>query len=159
MDRIFAPWRREYVSAGTRPEGCVLCLATGGGDVEKLVVHRGSADFVVMNLFPYSSGHVMVAPFRHVASLTDATPDELNEMMALARQMEDALAQEYRPDGINIGMNLGRSAGAGVADHIHLHVLPRWNGDANFMTVVGQTRVLPEEPAQGCARLRPYFSR
>jgi ATP adenylyltransferase len=159
MDRIFAPWRREYVSAGTRPEGCVLCLATGGGDPEKLVVHRGSADFVVMNLFPYSSGHVMVAPFRHVASLADATPDELNEMMALARQMEDALAREYRPDGINIGMNLGRSAGAGVADHIHLHVLPRWNGDANFMTVVGQTRVLPEEPAQGCARLRPYFSR
>jgi ATP adenylyltransferase len=123
------------------------------------VVHTGELNFVVMNLFPYNGGHVMVAPRRHVGSLAAATLEELSEMMALARRLEEVLREVYRPDGINVGMNLGRPAGAGVADHIHMHVVPRWTGDTNFMTVVAGTRVIPEEPEQACLRLRPYFAR
>jgi ATP adenylyltransferase len=123
------------------------------------VVHRDRTNLVVMNLYPYGAGHVMVAPYRHVGSLREASAEELGEMMALARRTEQAFAAVYRPDGINLGMNLGRSAGAGVADHIHLHLVPRWNGDTNFMTVVGETRVIPEDPAEACTRLRAHFGR
>jgi ATP adenylyltransferase len=126
---------------------------------ESLVLHLASLNVVVMNLFPYNGGHLMVAPRRHVGSLAEATPAELAEMMALARETELAFRTVYRPDGINVGMNLGRSAGAGVADHIHLHLVPRWNGDTNFMSVVGEVRVIPEEPAQALAKLRPHFTR
>ncbi len=137
--------------------GCVLCRARE--DASQLVVHTAELNFVVMNLFPYSSGHVMVAPKRHVGSLAEATLEELSEMMALVRRVEQAFREVYQPDGVNLGMNLGRTAGAGVADHIHMHVVPRWSGDTNFMTVVGGTRVIPEEPAQSCQRLRPFFNR
>ena len=140
--------------------GCVLCRAIGGASgADRLVVHAGERNFVVMNLFPYNGGHVMVAPRRHVGSLAEATLEELSEMMALARRLEAVFQEAYRPDGINVGMNLGRPAGAGVADHIHMHVVPRWTGDTNFMTVVSGTRVIPEEPEQACLRLRPYFAR
>jgi ATP adenylyltransferase len=122
-------------------------------------VHTGELNFVVMNLYPYNGGHVMVAPKRHVGTLSEATVPELTEMMALARRLEEVFREVYRPDGINLGMNLGRPAGAGVADHIHLHLVPRWTGDTSFMTVVGGTRVIPEEPEQACLRLRPYFAR
>ena len=126
MDRIWSPWRRAYVTSGIHEPGCVLCRAFAGeGDSERLVVHRGTHAFVVMNLFPYNAGHVMVAPARHVGSLAEASPEELQEMMALARRLEGVLAEEYRPDGLNLGINLGRAGGAGVADHIHLHVVPR----------------------------------
>lgn len=138
--------------------GCVLCRARDG-EAERLVVHVAERNFVVMNLYPYSSGHAMVAPLRHVGSLAEATLEELAEMMALARRLEQAFREEYRPDGVNVGMNLGRPAGAGVADHIHLHVVPRWTGDTNFMTVVAGTRVIPEDPERACRRLRPYFAR
>jgi ATP adenylyltransferase len=159
MERLWTPWRREYVSRATKEAGCVFCRSLEGADARGgLVVHRTATSFVVMNLYPYTAGHVMVAPRRHVGTLQEASPDELAELMSLARQLERAFAAEYRPDGINVGMNLGRAAGAGVVDHIHLHVVPRWNGDANFMTVVGETRLIPEEPAAACARLRPYFS-
>jgi len=121
------------------------------------VVHRGERVFILTNLFPYNAGHVMLATARHVGSLGEATPEELSEMMALARRLEAVMAEVYRPDGLNLGMNLGRPAGAGVADHIHLHVVPRWTGDTNFMTVVGETRVIPEDPAEACARLRRHF--
>jgi ATP adenylyltransferase len=114
---------------------------------------------VVANLYPYSGGHVMVAPRRHVGSLGEATPEELGEMMSLARRLEAVFREVYRPEGINLGMNLGRPAGAGVADHIHMHLVPRWTGDTSFMTVVGGTRVIPEEPEQTARRLRPYFER
>jgi ATP adenylyltransferase len=154
---MFAPWRRAYVTERAMGEGCVLCRAQEAGDAEKLVVHAGERSFVVMNLFPYNAGHVMVAPKRHVGSLTDATADELGEMMALARRLEGIYEDLYKPDGINVGMNLGRAAGAGVADHIHLHMVPRWNGDTNFVTVVGETRVIPEDPAAACLRLRERF--
>ena len=140
--------------------GCVLCRAREGEDgADRLIVHRAETCFVVANLFPYSGGHVMVAPYRHVATLGHATLDELAEMMALARRLEAIFREVYRPDGINVGMNLGKPAGAGVADHIHMHVVPRWTGDTSFMTVVGETRVIPEEPEQACRRLRPYFEK
>lgn len=148
------------MTSADRIPGCVLCRARDGEEgAEDLVVHRGERNFVLMNLFPYSGGHVMVAPLRHVGTLAEATVEELAEMMALARRLEQVFREEYRPDGINLGMNLGRPAGAGVADHIHMHLVPRWTGDTSFMSVVGGTRVIPEEPAQSCQRLRPYFRR
>jgi len=149
-----------YVTTADRTGGCALCRAVGGeSGADRLVVHAGELCFVVMNLFPYNGGHVMVAPRRHVGSLAEATLEELSEMMALARRLEEVFREVYRPDGINVGMNLGRPAGAGIADHIHLHVVPRWTGDTSFMTVVSGTRVIPEEPEEACRRLRPYFDR
>jgi ATP adenylyltransferase len=138
----------------------VLCRARDGASgADRLIVHTTGLSFVLMNLFPYSGGHVMVAPRRHVGTLAGATVEELADMMALARRLEEVFREEYHPDGINVGMNLGRPAGAGVADHIHLHMVPRWTGDTNFMTVVAGTRVIPEEPEQACLRLRRYFER
>jgi ATP adenylyltransferase len=149
-----------YVTTADRTPGCVLCRARDGEDgADRLIVHATDLTFVVMNLFPYNGGHVMVAPRRHVGSLGEARLEELGEMMALVRRLEAVFQEAYRPDGINVGMNLGRPAGAGVADHIHMHVVPRWTGDTNFMTVVSGTRVIPEEQAQACLRLRPYFAR
>lgn len=146
------------MTSADRSEGCVLCRAwEGASRPDSLVVHRAEQVFVVMNLFPYNSGHVMVAPRRHVGSLAEATEAELSGLMLLARRLEEVFHEVYRPDGVNVGMNLGRPAGAGVADHIHLHVVPRWTGDTNFMTVVGGTRVIPEDPLKACARLRTYF--
>jgi ATP adenylyltransferase len=160
VERLFTPWRMAYVTTADRTPGCVLCRAIGGAEgADRLIVHAAELSFVVMYLFPYSGGHVMVAPRRHVGSLGEATAEELAEMMSLARRLEAVFREEYHPDGINVGMNLGRSAGAGVADHIHLHMVPRWTGDTNFMTVVAGTRVIPEEPEQACRRLRPYFAR
>jgi len=147
------------VTEGVRTAACVMCdaLLRAGSD-DSLVVHVGALNFVVMNLYPYNSGHVMVAPRRHVGSLQAATPEELAEMMALARRLEEVAKDVYHPDGANLGMNLGQPAGAGVADHIHLHFVPRWAGDTNFMTVAGDTRVIPEDPREACRRLRPYFA-
>ena len=112
-----------------------------------------------MNLYPYNAGHVMIAPRRHVGSLAEATPEELSETMALARRLESVMAEVYTPDGINMGLNLGKAAGAGVADHIHMHMVPRWVGDTNFMTTVGGTRVIPEDPVEACAKLKAQLSR
>jgi ATP adenylyltransferase len=147
------------VTAKTDPkDGCVLCRALElSAAPDSLVVHVASLCFVVMNLFPYNSGHVMVAPRRHVGRLADATPEELAEIMSLTRRLEAVMADVYHPDGLNIGMNLGRAAGAGVPDHIHLHVVPRWNGDTNYMTVAGGTRVIPEDPVRAAERLRTSF--
>ena len=160
MERLFTPWRMAYVTAADETPGCVLCRARDGeGGADRLLVHTAELNFVVTNLFPYSGGHVMVAPRRHVGSLGEATLEELAEMMALARRLEQAFREEYRPDGINLGMNLGRAAGAGIADHIHLHLVPRWSGDTNFMSVVADTRVIPEDPGAACLRLRKHFAR
>jgi ATP adenylyltransferase len=156
MDRLYAPWREAYVTGGAKEPGCVLCRAQVSG-ADSLVVTTAPLNFVVMNLYPYTSGHLMVAPRRHVGSLGEATVEELAEMMALARKIESVFREAYAPDGINMGMNLGRAAGAGVADHIHLHVLPRWAGDANFMTAIGDTRVIAEDPQKACKRLRAHF--
>ncbi len=160
MDVIRSPWRHAYVSQGVQDPGCVLCRALEGvGSAGSLVVHEAALSFVVMNLYPYNSGHVMISPRRHVARLSEATVEEVTELMLLARRGEAILQELYRPDGINVGMNLGRSAGAGVDGHIHLHVVPRWSGDTNFMTVVGETRVVPEDPVAACVRLRPHFAK
>ena len=164
MERIWAPWREEYVTAGgkggARRDTCVMCRTLkDAGRKGSLVVHVAPLSFVMMNRFPYNAGHVMVAPRRHVGTLSAATEAEVAEIMALARRLETVLGKAYKPDGINVGMNLGKAAGAGVAHHIHLHVLPRWTGDTNFMTVVGGTRVIPEDPAKAGARLRALFER
>ena len=137
--------------------GCVFCDAPRLSDPESLVVHSGSRCFVVLNLYPYNNGHLMVVPFRHVATLSDLTTDELHELAVLTQRSEAALAEAYQPHGLNVGMNLGKPAGAGVLDHLHLHIVPRWNGDTNFMSVVGETRVLPEELPATAARLRVEF--
>ena len=148
------------MTSGAKGPACVLCQAAEEAErPESLVLHLSALNVVVMNLYPYNGGHLLIAPRRHVGSLTAATEEELGDLMALARRVEDVFREVYRPDGINLGMNLGRSAGAGIADHIHLHLVPRWNGDTNFMTVVGEVRVVPEEPGQALAKLKPFFSR
>jgi len=160
MQQLRSPWRQAYVTSKEKPKGCVLCEALLAAQApDSLVVHVASHCFVVMNLYPYSSGHVMVTPRRHVGRLADATSDELAEMMSLARRLEGVLGDAYEPDGFNVGMNLGRAAGAGVAEHIHLHVVPRWAGDTNFLSVVGETRVIPEDPREASRRLRGLFER
>jgi ATP adenylyltransferase len=159
LERLWSPWRLAYVSASGEPQGCVFCDAQSSPDAAPLVLYRGASSFVILNLYPYNNGHLMVVPNRHVASLTLATPEELAEMMRLTQAAEAALTEAYRPQGINVGMNLGRPAGAGIADHMHIHVVPRWSGDTNFMSVVGGVRVLPEDLEQTGNRLRPVFEK
>lgn len=160
MEVIRSPWRNAYVNQGTTEPGCVLCVAlASAGQPGSLVVHVAPLCFLVMNLYPYNSGHVMISPKRHVGRLSDATPEEVTELMLLSRRLEAVVQEVYQPDGINVGMNIGRAAGAGVLGHIHQHVVPRWSGDTNFMTVVGQTRVIPEDPAAASERLRSYFTK
>ena len=155
MDYLWTPWRYRYVSGGANDDDCVFCAAAEGHDDSKsLIVLRSQKNFVILNRYPYTSGHVMVVPYAHQATLTASDPETLAEMMTLARRLEAVLADLYRPDGYNLGMNLGRAAGAGIAGHLHLHVLPRWIGDTNFMTTVGETRVQPEELATTYERLR-----
>jgi ATP adenylyltransferase len=147
MDFIWSPWRYDYLaSGGVKPSSCVFCV-TGdrSRDAERLIVYRGSHNFIILNLFPYTSGHVMVAPYDHMDTIAVARPEQLAEMMVLAQRSMAALQKLYRPEGVNLGMNIGAAAGAGVREHYHLHVVPRWIGDANFMSVTGETRVLPEE--------------
>jgi ATP adenylyltransferase len=132
-------------------------MAAANRDEESLIVYRGAHNFVVLNRFPYTSGHLMVVPYRHTADLAGLDDAEASELMALTRVSERHLRATYRPDGLNLGMNIGESAGAGIAGHIHMHVLPRWTGDANFMTTVGRTRVLPEELDVTRRRLKEAF--
>ena len=138
---------------------CVFCVAQSIDDGRQLIVHEGALAYVILNKFPYNSGHLMVVPQRHAATLTLLTREELNEMALLTQLSERVLTEVFAPQGINVGMNLGRPAGAGIVDHLHIHLVPRWNGDTNFMTVVGRTRVLAEELPDTAARLRPIFDR
>jgi ATP adenylyltransferase len=158
VERLWSPWRLAYVSGG-EPTGCVFCDAPNNGQAEPLVLFGGVTCYVILNLYPYNNGHLLVVPRRHVATLAEATPDELAELIHLTRAAEIAFTEAYHPQGLNVGMNLGRAAGAGVADHMHIHVVPRWAGDTNFMSVVGDVRVLPEELEHTGARLRPIFKR
>jgi ATP adenylyltransferase len=144
MDRLWAPWRLEYVQNADALEGCVFCTAAAGGDEEQLVVQRGERAFVLLNKFPYASGHLLVAPYRHGANFADLDEGEAAEVHRLASQGLAALGAVYGPDGFNLGWNVGRIAGAGIVDHGHLHVVPRWSGDTNFMPVLADVRVLPE---------------
>ena len=158
MDYLWTPWRYHYVTGSGESTGCIFCnAACGSDDRESLIVHRAKRNFVILNRFPYTNGHVMVVPFEHVSTLEGMQEETLIEMMRLARDTEKHLRHLYRPDGLNVGLNIGRSAGAGIADHIHMHVLPRWMGDTNFMTVTGETRVLPEELAVTWERLKAAF--
>ncbi len=159
MERLWSSWRLAYVTGSSEPKGCIFCDALEGDDAAPLILFRGASGFVILNLYPYNNGHLMVVPTRHIASLAAATPEELAELMQLTRAAEIALTEAYRPQGLNVGMNIGRPAGAGVADHMHIHVVPRWSGDTNFMSVVGGVRVLPEELGQTAERLRPIFQR
>jgi ATP adenylyltransferase len=151
--QLWAPWRLEYVQSADEQPGCVFCLARDGEDEERLVVRRGRRALVLLNKFPYSSGHLMVAPVRHVGDLADVEDDEALELHRLATQALEALGRTLSPDGFNLGWNLGRVAGAGVVDHVHLHVVPRWAGDTNFMPVLADVKVLPEHLVTTRARL------
>ncbi len=152
------------MTGAARTSGCVFCAAPDhdgehGDGQSPLIVHRGRLAYVILNLYPYNNGHLMVVPRRHVATLAAIDGEELAELFMLTRTAEMALTEAYTPQGLNVGINLGRAAGAGVADHLHIHLVPRWGGDTNFMTVVGDARVLPETLEQSAARLTPIFAR
>jgi ATP adenylyltransferase len=159
VEILWSPWRHEYISATGSQDpnpNCIFCVAQDdpAEDERNLVIYRGAQNFVILNRYPYISGHLMVAPYAHVAKLSEASTAATNEMMDLAKRSELALSEVYKPEGFNLGMNLGRVAGAGVAGHIHLHVLPRWGGDTNFMSTVAGTRVQPEDLAMTYQKLR-----
>jgi ATP adenylyltransferase len=161
MDFLWSPWRAGYVE-GLAPEtGCVFCRLASDADAKtdeaRHVLYRGKASFVVLNLYPYTSGHLLIAPYAHLALIADAEKPVTDELMDLAKKAQLAIAAEYRPDGFNLGMNLGQAAGAGVADHFHMHLLPRWIGDTNFASTVGETRVLPESLSDTYRKLKRHF--
>jgi ATP adenylyltransferase len=157
VERLWTPWRMSYV-AGAPKSDCLFCdAAADSHDEENLILYRGDRALVMLNLYPYNTGHLMVAPLSHGADLARLRPDESAEMWRLTQLAVAALGQEYRPDGFNVGMNLGRVAGAGVPDHLHLHVVPRWNGDTNFMPITADTKVLPEGLGDTYRRLRARF--
>ena len=161
MDYLWTPWRFQYMkdaASGIQPD-CIFCdAAARKDDSETLVVFRGAKTFIILNRYPYTSGHVMIVPYAHVPDLKRCDAETLGEIMRLAQKVEGVFQADYKPDGMNLGMNLGRAAGAGVAGHVHLHVLPRWFGDSNFMTVTGETRVHPEELKTTYQRLRSALS-
>ncbi len=161
MDYLWTPWRYAYITTAdvsSSGQTCIFCeLLRSGDDRKALIVHRGEHNFVVLNAFPYTSGHSMVVPYEHVDRLHKLPEAGAMEMMTLVRRLETALLELYRPDGVNIGMNVGKAAGAGIAGHIHMHALPRWVADANFMTVIGETRVLPELLETTYERLKGKF--
>jgi len=159
MDHLWTPWRSTYMREKRDKPGCIFCHAASSpnDDSETLVVHRARLNFVILNRYPYTSGHVMIAPYQHVSRLQQVADDTVEEMIRLARLAERVIEQSYQPQGLNIGMNLGEAAGAGIEQHIHLHVLPRWMGDANFMTSVGETRIIPEDLTITFAKLRDAF--
>ena len=152
MQHLFAPWRFAYVSQADSPGGCIFCAAARD-DADSLTVARNEHAFALLNRYPYTSGHTMVAPYAHVGDLSDLDGDALVGVMRLAQRVVRALQQVYRPHGFNVGFNLGEAAGAGIADHVHLHVVPRWRGDTNFMSVTADVRVLPEDLRETRAKL------
>lgn len=157
MRQLWAPWRLEYIQAADEQDGCVFCRAQGLGDEEGLVVHRGEGAFVLLNRYPYASGHLMVAPYRHEGDFTSLDGDEALEIHRLAATATGVLAQAYAAQGFNVGWNLGRIAGAGIVDHVHLHVVPRWAGDTSFMPVLGDAKVIPEHLLETRTRLRAVW--
>jgi ATP adenylyltransferase len=158
MDFLFTPWRYAFVTSAGKAPGCLFCEVLQAGDDEKtFIVHRDKHCFVILNAYPYTSGHVMVVPYQHTDQLQTLALEAAHEMMDLTRKMEGILRDLYHPDGLNLGMNLGKAAGAGIAGHIHMHVLPRWVADASFMSVIGETRVLPEELATTYRRIKAKF--
>jgi ATP adenylyltransferase len=158
MDYLWSPWRYQYVQKTHRTSGCIFCeKAASQNDEENFLVFRGLHNFILLNLYPYTTGHLMIVPYEHVDSLEGGTPDALAEMMLLAQASQKHLREIYHAPGYNLGMNLGESAGAGIAEHIHLHVLPRWSGDTSFITTVAETRVLPEDLPVTWRKLKEAF--
>jgi ATP adenylyltransferase len=156
---LWAPWRMGYIN-GEKEDGCLFCRkAEGLDDVADHVVARGERSFVLLNLFPYNSGHLMVAPYRHTGELEDLAPEEIADLMALVRKAVEVLKNCLRPEGFNVGFNLGKAAGAGIVDHIHLHIVPRWQGDTNFMPVISDTRVVPQALDDTGRLLRDAFAK
>jgi ATP adenylyltransferase len=153
-ERLWAPWRMEYVTGGGDQQGCLFCATPAGDDEQGLIVHRGRLAYVLMNLYPYSNGHLMVAPYRHVATPGDLDGGERAELWELLHRSIEVLTAVMQPHGFNAGINLGRVAGAGVVDHLHLHVVPRWNGDTNFMPVLADVKVMPEHLTRTAERIR-----
>jgi ATP adenylyltransferase len=157
MDRVWAPWRMEYISASTKPDNkCFLCV-NQADDLQALVVGRNNKAFIIMNRFPYTNGHVMVVPVRHIGSFEELTDEETLDMMRLVKIMVSILKEEFNVDGLNIGMNVGRAAGAGLEEHCHIHIVPRWFGDTNFMPILGETRVISEHLNTSYERLKRKF--
>jgi ATP adenylyltransferase len=160
MKRLWAPWRMDYIQGDAPPDGCVFCLRDRGTeDEERLVLWRGEQNLVLMNKFPYSNGHLLIAPYRHTANLAALTEDEAHEMHRLLVLSQMVLQECCHPQGYNIGMNLGQIAGAGITDHLHLHIVPRWNGDTNFMPVFADVRVIPQHLRTTYELLAPAFAR
>ncbi|MCA1815913.1 MAG: HIT domain-containing protein [Acidobacteria bacterium] len=163
MDRLWTPWRYQYISGagGEKKDdsACIFCdiAADPANDERNFVLHRAPRNFVLLNLYPYTSGHLMIVPYEHVPDLDALRQETAHELIDLAQRAQSVLREAYRPEGFNFGINLGRAAGAGVAGHVHLHALPRWAGDANYMTTVGETRVLPEDLPMTYERLRGKF--
>jgi len=160
MDYLWNPWRFRYISEKDKTGHCVFCKLIADApsrDRENLILHRGKSNLIVLNLFPYTTAHSLIVPYAHLAQLPQLDAETLAEMMALSQRLNAAIETVYHPDGYNLGMNLGEMAGAGIPDHLHLHFLPRWAGSANFMTVIGETRVLPEELLTTYDKLAPFF--
>ena len=164
MDLLWSPWRYDYIKSGDHKttavsSGCVFCdiLANPVSDEEKFILHRAGFNFVILNVYPYISGHLMVVPFEHLSEIDRASKETTDELMDLTKKCQTALREVYEPHGFNIGMNLGKAAGAGVAGHIHQHILPRWIGDANFMTSIGETRTIPEDLQTTYNKLKEKF--
>ncbi len=158
MDHLWSPWRYRYVSKASPSEACIFCAKHAADqDQDNLIVYRGAHHFGLLNLYPYTTGHLMVAPYSHTANLDDLSPDAAAELMHLTQASVRLLRNVYKPHGLNLGMNLGECAGAGIAGHLHMHVLPRWLGDANFMTTVGETRVMPEDLSETWLKLTAAF--
>lgn len=157
MDRLWAPWRLEYI-LGPKPDECIFCLPDSRDDDEnRLVLHRGKTGFVVMNRFPYNTGHLMASPYRHVACITELEAEEVHELSDLVQGCTRILKHTFNPDGINIGLNIGEAAGAGIEEHLHYHLVPRWTGDHSFMAVFSQTMVIPEHLRSVYTKLKPGF--
>src|SRR5579883_3020373 len=158
MDYLWSPWRYQYITKSAPLSGCVFCLApAANNDEDMLIVHRGTYNYVILNRFPYTSGHLMVVPYAHLSMLTALPVETLTERAMLTQTAQRCLEAVYRPAGLNLGMNQGECAGAGVAAHLHMHLVPRWVGDANFMTITGETRVLPEDLAVTYRRVSAAF--
>jgi len=158
MDYLWTPWRYAYVTNAEKTAGCIFCQVLAAGDDEKVrIAYRGEHCFVILNTYPYTSGHVMIVPYQHLDELQKLPLEAAQEMMGLTQKMEGVLRRLYQPDGVNVGMNLGKAAGAGVAGHIHMHVLPRWVADANFLTVIGEARMLPEALEVTWKRIKEAF--
>ncbi len=157
MERMWAPWRMQFIRM-KKTEGCFLCdNPRQDDDAQNYIIYRGKQNFVILNSYPYNAGHLMVAPYRHVASLEDLTAEERNEHFEIVNRCVKALREEISPEGFNIGMNLGKASGAGIADHIHTHIVPRWQGDTNFIPVITDVKVIPEALTETYERLSPRF--